>query len=254
MSRKSTSEGASPTIHARIALLAERIWMMNQSAMARDLRVEQSTISKVLAGRQQPGAALLERLASWPRVNPAWLMSARGEPLYDVAATSSAGLYLPLVDELLKVPPAAAPEQLSGISYPVAGAYYSNTAYWFRVPANHVITFAPVSVRSHDLLLMTAERRLVGSIVGVCGRIVVIRHPQGGRPALAQVGTDEEMVEGVERYRLEVFGEPGRTWFVSGEVPRKIVGKAKSEERFVTFEDILAVCLLLERRFKGTSR
>src|SRR4051794_39269227 len=70
MGRKklTSGEGASvsPALIERIRNLATRIWNDRQSQMARDLDIDQASISRVLAGKQQPGAKLLEKLATWP--------------------------------------------------------------------------------------------------------------------------------------------------------------------------------------------
>src|SRR3954453_1774859 len=65
---------------ARIVELSELVWHGNRSQMGRDLEVDQSAISKVLAGKQQPGAKFLERLATWPGVNVGWLFLGQGDP------------------------------------------------------------------------------------------------------------------------------------------------------------------------------
>src|SRR5262245_9271107 len=110
---------------ARLAKLAELVWRGNQSQMQRDLGIDQSSLSKVLAAKQQPSAALVERLANWKGVNPGWLLCGKGEPLLEGPFSPGVGLYRPLLDELIPGPLAEFTALTKGDSYPVAGAHYT---------------------------------------------------------------------------------------------------------------------------------
>ena len=101
----------SDELHARIVRLADLIWRDNQTLMGRELGVDQSALSKVLRGKQQPSAMLVERLANRPTVNPGWLMCGRGEPLLEGPFAPGVGLYRPLLDELPSGPLASFPSR-----------------------------------------------------------------------------------------------------------------------------------------------
>src|SRR5262245_46859385 len=65
----------------RVKFLLDYRWHGNQRQMARDLRVSQGFISKIVNGLQGAGRRFLEALARQPGVNSEWLMRGEGQPL-----------------------------------------------------------------------------------------------------------------------------------------------------------------------------
>jgi transcriptional regulator with XRE-family HTH domain len=268
MGRKRASQSAttvSDELHARIARLSELIWSGNQSAMGRDLGVDQSAVSKVLAGKQQPSAMLIERLATWSRVNPAWLMSGRGEPLLDGSTTPGVGLYCPLVEEIPPGRLSELPAVRAGVSYPVAGAHYTPTSYWFKVPPNHPVTYG-TDVTTRDLILIETDPQWTGSIGTVRDKMVVLSDPEESpgirRMVIGAVDATEEptfadyeMVS--ELYPIRLYTTPparetkktkrSLAWLVLPGTPKAVrEAAAKLKEPVVTLDDLvgLRMCLL----------
>jgi transcriptional regulator with XRE-family HTH domain len=264
MGRKRGSQSTaviSDELHARIVRLAELFWESNQSRMGRDVGVDQSALSKMLAGKQQPSAMLLERLANWPGVNAAWLMSGRGEPRLDTFPASGAGQYRPLFEELQADRLRDRPAVRAGVGYPVAGAQYTETSYWLRVPVHHPVTVG-TDVRHGDLLLLETDPAWTGSIANVRGRMVVLGNPDPKASPRAVMGAvnstpeaddiDNKAVSDVYAIALSTGQpEPGarpRVWLVlPGD--RKAVREATSrfKEPVVTLDDVLAVRVALLR-------
>lgn len=268
MGRKPASESSALVTDGfqdRIIHLAELIWKGNRSQMGRDLGVDQSSLSKVLASKQQPSAALIERLANWKGVNPGWLLCGKGEPLLEGPFSPGVGLYRPLLDELIPGPLAEFPAASKGVSYPVAAAHYTETNYWLRVPPRHPVTVKnsesvlnQSGVNVHDLLLMETDPAWTRSAPRVRGKLVALlvgdAHATNRRMVFGKVGPDSEPVyaelSGVQDINpVTVYaGEKAeRVWLVvpgDREAVRQAAAALKGE--VVTLEQIIAVrvCLL----------
>jgi len=137
----SDREGDSP-LAARLRLLCERVWDGNKTRMGRDCGgVDQPTMSRVLAGRQQPSVELLEALARREDVNPRWLVCGHGEPRPASRGPDLAGGdFSPIAKTPLPDEPGNCPELLTHTSLPVATSFFSPTAYWYAVPKRHALT------------------------------------------------------------------------------------------------------------------
>ena len=199
MSRKPRSQTlavVSTELQDRIGRLAEVVWKGNQSQMGRDLGIDQSSLSKTLTGKQQPSAALVERLANWKGVNPGWLLCGKGEPLLEGPFAPGVGLYRPLLEEMPPGPLGDFPGLGTGVSYPVAGAHFTDTGYWFRVPVNAPITYGNIGVKSRDLLLMETDPRWTRSAARLGGKLIGVTRSSGSRAkpevVLARVAPDED--------------------------------------------------------------
>lgn len=213
MGRKPASQTAaivSTGLQSRITRLADQLWKGNQSQMGRDLGIDQSSLSKTLAGKQQPSAALVERLANWKGVNPGWLLCGKGEPLLEGPDAPGVGLYRPLLAEIPPGPLSDFPSLLTGDSYPIAGAHYTESSFWLRVPVNAPVTYGTLGVKSRDLMLMETSPQWTRSADRFRGKLVGVVRSSGPRTRpevfLARVNTDEgtppEGKEGV----IDLFG------------------------------------------------
>src|SRR5687768_838472 len=111
--REKSKARISDGLQARIMRLSKLVWASNRTQMARDVGTDQSTVSKVLAGKQEPSARFLEGLATCSRVNAVWLFTGQGEPLIQGGTHAASGLFRPLLDELLPGPPKEHRSQLT---------------------------------------------------------------------------------------------------------------------------------------------
>ncbi len=260
MGRKPASESSALVTDGfqdRIIHLAELIWKGNRSQMGRDLGADQSSLSKLLAQKQQPSAALIERLANWKGVNPGWLLCGKGEPLLEGPFSPGLGLYRPLLDELISGPLAEFPALTKGVSYPVAGAHFTETNYYFRVPPNHPVTFGS-DARHRDLLLLETDPAWTRSPARVRGRMVVLLAGDGPvarrQPVLAAIANEsytptEQFSVVTDINPVTVYGEKEsqQAWFVTpGDREAVREAAAEVEGPVLTLEQIVAVrvCLL----------
>jgi transcriptional regulator with XRE-family HTH domain len=255
--RKPASQTAavvSPGLQSRINRLADLLWKGNQSQMGRDLGIDQSSLSKTLAGKQQPSAALVERLANWKGVNPGWLLCGKGEPLLEGPYAPGVGLYRPLLDEIPPGPLSDFPELLTGVSYPVAGAHYTNTSFWLRVPVNAPVTYGSFGVKSRDLMLMETDPLWTRSADRLRGKLVGVVRPSAIRTkpevvlALLNEGESQgwEEIEGVtEMFKITLYtgkdqSVPG--WLVlPGSRESVEATAAEKREQVLSVEQVVAV-------------
>ena len=172
----------SPALHKRVVQLSELLWQGNRSLMERMLGVDQPTISRVLLGKQKTSAKLLEKLATYPGVNVAWLLLGQGEPLAEGGQRPGVGRFRPLVEELLPGPLGEHEERLTGVSYPIAAAYDSPSSYWYRVPEDSPVTKKGAGrVLAHDLMLMETDARWTRKADAVFGKFCGFRIKKGKR-------------------------------------------------------------------------
>lgn len=249
--------------HDRLARLSELIWKSNQSQMGRDLGIDQSSLSKVLAGKQQPSAALIERLANWKGVNPGWLLCGKGEPLLEGPFAPGVGLYRPLLGEILTGLLSESPGLLTGVSYPVAGAHYTETSYWFRVPVNDPITFdSTLGVKSSDLLLMETDPRWTQSIRRVRGKVagLLVEGALAGRRRAVLGLVDAQADEGLAHIDIRLLpdihpvklylskGDPTPAWLIASSDPGEAQEAAsRMPGEVLTMDRVTAVCVNLSR-------
>lgn len=262
--KRASAEGGasvSPGLIDRILCLADRIWDNNQSEMARNLEVDQASISRVLGRKQQPGAKLLERLATWPRVNAYWLFSGEGEAVVETVLGPGGGRFRPVVERLLPGTPQEHPELLTGVSFPVADAFFSATSYWWRVPYDGG-PGGEHGVLARDLLLMETDPKWTRRGTAVSGKFAGVRMKRGkGRHVvLARVDSIEEtdpLTDLFEVYPVKLYGErekphQGPIKFVvpgsKGEKPSFTASKAPL---VLTPEDVVCVAIKLDRVYGG---
>jgi transcriptional regulator with XRE-family HTH domain len=258
MKKRTKSESGIPesSLRDRIAQVAEAIWHNRKSQMARDLGVEQASISRLLAGKQQPSAKILERIATWPGINTFWLFTGVGEMSSPVLA--GGGRYLPVVDQLLPGPPEKQTGLLSGVSYPVAEAFFSKTRYWLRVPRGSTLGVKQ-KVFAGDLLLMETDsawtRRWGNVLRAMCG--VLISRRQKTQVILVRVSPLSESQNYFRRsfefYPVETYPFRRTEGFASGIVKFVVPGPNGEMPKFprgtvaFTVDDIACMCVKLER-------
>lgn len=252
--RKESTATISTGLHARIVRLSELVWGGNRSQMGRDLGVDQSAISKVLAGKQEPSAKLLEKLASHPRVNSVWLFTGVGEPLIEGGLRPGVGGYCPLLDELLPGPLAEHRDRLSGVSYPVASPFDTPTSYWYRVPANTPVTISDHKVQGGDLFLIETDPTWTHKSAAVLGKFCGFPVKKGKKEAVELWWVDaydhSTSMEGYEQYRVDTFKQGDKTWLI---VPLDANGEENARQSLdgvcLTLDKIVCVGVKLERPF-----
>jgi transcriptional regulator with XRE-family HTH domain len=257
MARKRRQESGakiSTDLHARIVLLSELLWQANRSQMARDLDTDQSAMSRILSAKQQPGAKLLERLATWPSVNVGWLFLGQGEPILPEGLRPGVGQFLPLAEELLPGQPDEHRERLTQVSYPVAAAFYSPTAYWYRLPPKSAVARECPDVLVGDHMLIETDAKWTRRWGAVIGKFCAFRLGKGRRERvlLGRVEpTGNEYFAEYETFRVEIFGEEGDAWLVVADTPAGVgAGRRAVPGEAIVLEQVVGVGVLLERPFE----
>lgn len=250
----------SPEFHQRIVKLSTLLWEGNRSKMARDVGIDQPTISRVLAGEQKPSAKLLENLAARPEVNVGWLFLGEGEPLLTQGMRAGVGGYRPLLDELLPGPLHDHRDRLAGVSYPVAAAFDTPTSYWYRVPANSPATTSEYKVKAGDLMLMETDPAWTRKVSSVAGRFCVFPVRRGKKEVVELWWIDEfnkmTPFDAYKQYRVDTFTKPiEETWLiVSGEGDGEEEARRSVPGLHKSLEQIVSACVKLERPFMKAAR
>ena len=252
--REESSSRISDGLHARIVRLSQLLWADNRTRMARDVGSDQSTISKVLAGKQEPSAKLLEMLAANPRVNPVWLFTGEGEPLVEVGVRPGLGAFRPLLDELLPGTLDEHRDRLSGVSYPVSAAFDSPTSYWLSVRANSPITKSAHRIKGGDLLLEETHtdwtRRVAAATGRFCGFAIGEGKAESVRLGYVDTFDHAPLDEGYEQYRIDLFEGSDKHWLI---VPADAEGEKNARRALsgvcLSLERVVCVCIKLERTF-----
>lgn len=248
-------DGISSELRARIAKLAGLVWQRNQSRMGRDLKTDQAAISRILAGKQQPSAKLLEKLASRPGVNVAWLFLGHGEPLVATNLQTSVGQFRPLLDDLLPGPLTDNTDRLSGLSYPIAAPFHSETCYWYRIPDDSPITRGRQDVLAGDMMLMETHQLWTNKLHTVLGRFCGLSVGAGKSQKTILVSVNAfttEYFENYEQYYIDSFGELGDAWLIC---PTDLSGIDSAAHRVrgarFALANVVCVCARLERTFNA---
>jgi transcriptional regulator with XRE-family HTH domain len=245
----------SPELHARIVELSNLVWEGNRSRMARDVDIDQPTISRVLTGQQKPSAKLLEKLATWPGVNVGWFLLGQGEPVLAPGMQAGVGGYRPLLDELLPGPLAEHGDRLSGVSYPVAAAFDTKTSYWYRVQPKSPVTRSNHKVGVGDLLLVETDATWTRRGDAVLGKFCVFNIPAGKKriALLAHVSSwckSNPPMDPFEQYKVDTFGEPGEVSLIIPEAGKEEESADLSLSGMcVSLDQVVGACLKLERAF-----
>src|SRR5579871_3469600 len=201
--RNRESSEAMPPLSARIDWLLRCNWGNNIAAMARDLGVSHTALSRVLTG-QMPSAKMLEALAKRVEVNTLWLLTGQGQPQAETAGAVG-GVFWPVVSQLLPGEPKDYPELLSHITLPAASPYVLDAAYWMRVNADAPIVAAlSPKVASGDYLLIETSMRWTRRAEAYLGRLLVLRHEENDL-LLAWSERQRNYFETVPQHKLDTF-------------------------------------------------
>src|SRR5581483_10391369 len=208
--QKESGEPLSP-LAQRIKHLCDELWGGNKSEMGRELGISHPVMSRVLAGTQPPPGKLLEALAKREGMNLRWLFAGEGDFRGEQGTGAGGGHFCPIASSLLPGKPADHPERLTFTTLPVASAFYSETAYWYRVGPEHPIVKArPARVAQGDFLLIETSDQWTCRPEAFRGRLVVVRiygPRESGNVALGVVGPEEDYFAEGARFDVNVFGD-----------------------------------------------
>ena len=265
----------------RVIWLLEQVWNGNRSEMGRAIGCSHSVLTKIAAGQQAPGRHLLTAIAAHPKVNPTWLMSGEGEPLLAERSDSPAeGWPLPIARQIIVGPPAQYRTLLSGEHFPVTGAFYQPSRYWLEIQPSDPITRSRHNLaKDGDLLLMETDPVWWKETYLVDGRTCVVRVQINNQEQhkLSYVMYSSGGQEEPESLLAELFGgnvdrdaltteiilrkPPGGDWAIrqqyrnpdspAARTPGKRARQISLGPQVypIQLHDILAVCLMLVRRF-----
>jgi hypothetical protein len=168
----------------RFARILELRFAGNRSAFAKALGCSPSFVSRVVAGKKQPGSKLLLALADQPGLDRRWVLTGEGDP-FDAQASENAAV--PVVDRLLPGPPPKYQEMLTGERRGISEAEFSRSRYFLRLAPAEPFLAAPENpqLQAGDLLLMECELtkwRKTPALLG--GRVCVVRRTTPGSPSI----------------------------------------------------------------------
>lgn len=164
---------------------------VQQREASRQIGVTQSLLSRTLSEEREPSKTLLEKLASFPGVNPRWLLDGVGEPLLSDCTT------LPVVTRLPKTAEAMWQETVSGDeTYRISENQFSETRYWCRLTKTTVKSWGDWGQRhlrpkDGDYLLLETDPKQIESLPGQF-RLVIVTHPKiaKGKPSWGILTSD----------------------------------------------------------------
>jgi hypothetical protein len=170
----------------RVTWLLSTVWHGNQSLMAREVGCVQSVISKIVAGQQHVGSRLLMRIATYPSLNPTWLLTGEGEPFLPVVTpgpgTEEGATDLPIARQILPGPPELHRKLLFEERFPTAAADIRSTRYWLELTGDQpIVRHGGHSLRADDLLLMETDANYRKDVHQVDGELCAVRLPKGPR-------------------------------------------------------------------------
>lgn len=252
--QEETGEPLSP-LAQRIKHLCDELWEGNMSSMGRELGISHPVMSRVLAGTQPAPGKMLEALAQREGMNLRWLFAGEGDFQGEQRIGAGGGHFCPIASSLLPGKPADHPERLTFTTLPVASAFFSETAYWYRVGADDLIVKArSARVAAGDFLLIETSENWTRRPEAFRGRLAVIRDyaTRGSRKvALGVVEPDEDYFADGSPYEVHVFGEDdGRqlysAWTREAAQQRKgAVTEVGPADLFL--DDLVGVCIQLVR-------
>jgi hypothetical protein len=179
----------------RFLFLLNTRWGGNRAAMARDIGCSHAAISQVANGKRMAGSRLLKLAAAHPVVNQDWLFTGAGEPLLEPqSAIPTVGCHLPVVTTPLLGPPSQYKTFLTGLTFPVAGAWASDSRYWLELAFGHPVTTAEDSrVVDNDLWLIETDTRTFWQD----------HRRLRGRVGIVNIGSDADPFLELVRFRVD---------------------------------------------------
>lgn len=145
------------TAAGRLRWLLHKHWQGNCSRMAAEIGISPATVNKIDNAGREPGRRVLEALAAWPKINPAWILSGEGEPY--VARPASSPLVLPVADAPLPGSPEQNSRLLSGERIDCS-RIFSASQYWLALERDEPLLNEPGGgFLAHDRLLMETDRK-----------------------------------------------------------------------------------------------
>jgi hypothetical protein len=223
--------------------------------MGRKLGISHPVMSRVLAGTQPPPGKMLEALARQPGMNLRWLFAGEGDFRGEQRIGAGGGHFCPIASNLLPGKPADHPERLTFTTLPVASAFYSETAYWYRVGAeNPIVKARPVRVAQGDYLLIETSDQWTRRPEAFRGRLVVLNaygSHEGRNIVLGVVGSEEDYFAAGAPCGVNVFGEEtGRQLYSAwtreiAQQRKEVVAEGGTADLFL--DDMVGVCIQLVR-------
>ncbi len=195
----------------RVRHLLEMHWNANQSAMARDTKCAQSTLSLVASEANEPGKRLLTLIAAHPDVNAKWLFHGKGKSLVNPSAKlvpQQESSSLPIVSELLEHFPSDCKNLAVDERLDVAPQLANKGAYFYRVPfADPILWHEEMGIHTGDLLLIDMTEGSIPPKENLYCKLCVVRHPKHqDRVCLGQVSYIEASEDdGPEKIEVDTF-------------------------------------------------
>lgn len=252
-------------------LLASR-YDGNRSAMAKATGVSLTGIIKVITGQQNPGRRLMEKIVQTTDVSPAWLFAGEGQPLKGTA--------LPVAIGCLPGPPTEGHALLTDERVSELTDLYSSSRYWLKLgAAEPVVKATGITFHTGDLMLMDTDRTKFPSDEELNQQWGVVRIPRRGGsrvqlaaltynresedngPAHLEAETFEDFPRVITRVTVDLYPN-GRldasertVWLKQPKGddsnPSNQAWTSSGFSHQVAYEDVVAVCVLLVRRFGG---
>jgi hypothetical protein len=149
--------------------------------MAAATDIAQPTISSIIAGRYEPGARVLAKLASLPAVNPEWVYSGQGVP-FRVKRTpkgriASPAFFLPITQTPLRTTPEQSTAMFTGEVHPVSAESFSPTRYWWEIALGEYFTpsmLRELRLHERDLVLIETHPDVVHDPAHFVGRLGIV--------------------------------------------------------------------------------
>lgn len=140
------------TLTDRVRYFYETLYFKNQLAMAKEMKISQASVSKVLSGDRMPGRKFLAALAACEKVNPDWLYSGTGTPFREPLKTYQDRL------PILRTIPShewTGEEDHLTTNWPVMPGLYTKGCYFLEAQSNMpLVKSSALAINKGDLLLM----------------------------------------------------------------------------------------------------
>lgn len=242
----------------RLVQIRDLLFSGNGAKMAGAIGCSNSLLSRIARGEQEPGRRLLEAIASHQNVNATWLLTGEGEPLLKARNPDGVeGSLLPVTRALFAGSPSENELFLTGEFFPVAAKFHSHSRYWLRIEEATRGVARAWQLEPADLLLMESDRSYWKNEQHVHKRLCIFRGSTSSA-GFCQFGETafEPATEGEPpRLRADLFdGGPHdprndtKSLSARGKKSRQIF-EHKSEFDFIRLRDIVAVAVLMMRRF-----